>query len=235
MPTTVAARPAGPRSRRALSRRRGRSRPARPRPAGRGVRAARAAGPTRRPSTGRCGRRPGRRAPPPSSRPRRPPRAPAPAADRQPAHRPGEGQRRLVVSAEHLRLTPSRSRTPSVNTDPLAASRVAEVAQNRVRSGGTPWSRRIAAYSSIAANARSSASSASRPVRSTPCPSRTIRDSRTRTSSAPSTNEPTSSLTVLVPQSSAATGSPTGSVRLDAGPRCPPVTEQRGAPRRRAG
>src|SRR4051794_32387452 len=58
-----------------------------------------------------------------------------------------------------------------------------------------------AAYSSMAANARSSASSASRPVASTPWPNRTIRVSRTDTSGS----EPTRSLIVLVPQSTAAT------------------------------
>ena len=71
--------------------------------------------------------------------------------------------------------TPSRASTPSAKTSPFAASRVAEVAQNRIR--GRRRARAIsAAYSSIAANVRSSASSASRPVRSTPWPSRTIRD-----------------------------------------------------------
>ncbi len=50
--------------------------------------------------------------------------------------------------------TPSRSRTPAVKTSALAASRVAEVAQNRIREGGTPWAAISAAYSSSAAKAR---------------------------------------------------------------------------------
>src|SRR6478735_7328308 len=71
----------------------------------------------------------------------------------------------------------------------------------------------MAAYSSIAANARARASSASRPVASTPWPSRTMRDSRTDTSG----RSPTSSLMVLVPQSNAATS--------DTGPRLPPCAQ----------
>ena len=72
---------------------------------------------------------------------------------------------------------------------------------NRTRSGGTSWARISSAYSSIAANARTSASSAIRPVRSRSWPSRTIRISRTSTSG----RSPISSLIVLVPQSMAAT------------------------------
>ena len=59
--------------------------------------------------------------------------------------------------------TPRRRRTPSAKTAALLASRVAEVAQKRTRSGGTPWSRMTSANSSIAAKVRSSASSASTP------------------------------------------------------------------------
>ena len=50
--------------------------------------------------------------------------------------------------------TKSRSWTPCANTSPLAASRVADVAQQRTRSGGTPWAATSAAYSSTAAKAR---------------------------------------------------------------------------------
>ena len=75
--------------------------------------------------------------------------------------------------------TPSRSWTPCAKTSPLAASRVADVAQKRIRSGGTPCAATSAAYSSTAAKVRASASSSSLPVRSTPCPSRTIRETRT--------------------------------------------------------
>ena len=81
---------------------------------------------------------------------------------------------------------PRRLRTPSAKTAALLASRVADVAQNRTRSDGTAWSRSIPASSSMAAKVRSSASSASTPVRSTPCPRRTTRDSRSATSSRPS-------------------------------------------------
>ena len=95
--------------------------------------------------------------------------------------------------------TPSRACTPSRKTSAFEESRVADVAQKRTRE--TSCESRIAAYSSIAANARTSASSASRPVASTPWPSRTMRDSRTDTSG----RSPTSSLMVLVPQSNAAT------------------------------
>src|SRR5664279_3950564 len=67
--------------------------------------------------------------------------------------------------------TPIRSRTPSRNTSLLLASRVADVATNRVAS--TPSSLHWAAYASTAANVRSSASAANSPVWSTPCPRRT--------------------------------------------------------------
>ena len=50
---------------------------------------------------------------------------------------------------------PSRARTPATKTWALLASRVADVAQNRTRVA--PWSRISTAYSSSAANARSSA------------------------------------------------------------------------------
>jgi hypothetical protein len=95
--------------------------------------------------------------------------------------------------------TPSRACTPAANSAALEESRVADVAQKRIRD--TRCAATSTAYSSIAANARPSASSASRPVASTPWPSRTIRDSRTTTSGG----APMSSLIVLVPQSKAAT------------------------------
>src|SRR6478735_10572774 len=127
---------------------------------------------------------------------------------------------------------PRRRRTPSAKTAALLASRVADVAQKRTRSGGTPWSRSIPASSSIAAKVRSSASSASTPVRSTSCPRRTTRESRRATSSCPSSRTvPMSSLIELVPQSMAATvasGLLIGSWcrrLLDARPRRPPVAE----------
>src|SRR5690606_7644731 len=103
------------------------------------------------------------------------------------------------------------------------------VAQNRIRSGGTSWVRRMAAYSSRAAKALSRASGCRAPVASTPWPSRTIRLSRTRTSG----RSPTNSLMVLVPQSIAAIGAPTSLPRgrgvaagLHAGPVGPPLAEQ---------
>src|SRR6478735_12134683 len=127
---------------------------------------------------------------------------------------------------------PRRRRTPSAKTAALLASRVADVAQKRTRSGGTPWSRSIPASSSIAAKVRSSASSASTPVRSTSCPRRTTRESRRATSSCPSSRTvPMSSLIELVPQSMAATVAPGLLIRslcrrlLDARPRRPPVAE----------
>ena len=101
---------------------------------------------------------------------------------------------------------PSRARTPATKASALRASRVADVAQKRTLVA--PWSRIRTAYSSSAANARSSAAGASSPVRSTPSPSRTIRISRTATSGS----APISSLIVLVPQSIAATTSVTGVV-----------------------
>ncbi len=105
---------------------------------------------------------------------------------------------------------PSRRRTPSRNTAALLASRVAEVAQKRTRAGDTPWRRITSANSSIAANVRSSASSASTPVRSTPWPSRTTRESRSSTSASAPPDTPLDTLPIrilieLVPQSIAAT------------------------------
>ena len=113
-----------------------------------------------------------------------------------------EGERGLLVAREHL----------GPDAEPRLRRR--RRTRRRWRRRGWPRSRRTgsaetscsaisAAYSSIAANVRSSASSASRPVRSTPWPSRTIRVSRTATSG----RSPTSSLIVLVPQSIAATSS----------------------------
>ena len=117
--------------------------------------------------------------------------------------------------------TPNRARTPATNTSALLASREADVAQKRMRSTGCSAMR--AANSSMAAKVRTSASSARRPVRSTPSPSRTIRASWTETSGS----APINSLIVLVPQSIAAT------VRRTARP---PTSRRAGrAPRRRAG
>ena len=119
--------------------------------------------------------------------------------------------------------TPSRARTP-VDED----VGVGGVAGRRGRAEPDRVARRAAAisaaYSSIAANARSSASSASRPVRSTSWPSRTIAHLADR---APSGRSPISSLIVLVPQSMAATVMRHGARDLDArGPDGPPVAEQ---------
>ena len=127
-------------------------------------------------------RRPGRRAPARSSRRRCRRPAPARAArDLRALIAPAKTSAASSSPRQHLRLDPEPT-AYALGEDSLAlrASRVAEVAQKRTRSAATPWSRMIAAYSSIAANVRSSASSASRPVRSTPCPSRTIRESRAR-------------------------------------------------------
>ncbi len=119
-------------------------------------------------------------------------------------------------------VTPRRARTPSTKTAALRASRVAEVAQNRMRSGGTPCSRSIPANSSMAEKVRASASAASSPVVSTPWPRRTTRESRSTTSGG----VPMSSLMELVPQSIAATRSVIRAGPLDAGPAGPPLAQQ---------
>ena len=92
----------------------------------------------------------------------------------QVADRAVEGQRGLLVAGQHLRVDAEPGPHPGgEDRRRCAASRVAEVAQKRIRSTGCAAT--SAAYSSMAANARSSASSASSPVVSTPWPSRTIR------------------------------------------------------------
>ena len=72
--------------------------------------------------------------------------------------------------------TPSTSTTRSVNSWEFAASLVALVATIRIASGAAASMR--SAYSRSAVIVRSRAASDSRPVRSTPSPSRTIRISR---------------------------------------------------------
>ena len=135
---------------------------------------------------------------------------------------------RLLVAGRAPRARRrAASRTP-VGEDRrrCAASRVADVAQNRTR-----WRRRgraiSAAYSSIAANVRSSASSASRPVRSTPWPSRTIRNSRTSRAGrvAQVADQQLDRVGAAVDRGDAAHASPDGS-RLDARARRPPVAER---------
>ena len=116
------------------------------------------------------------------------------------------GQRGLLVTADHL----------GPHTEPLVDAvgerrRVVRVARGRGRDEAQRLRRRAPSMTGrtprTAANTRASASSASRPVRSTSCPSRTIRSSRTRLSWVPAarSRSATSSLMVLVPQSTAAT------------------------------
>ena len=98
----------------------------------------------------------------------------------QPAHRPGEGQRRLLVAAQHLR------RDPQPLPDAVGEDRaVGGVAGGRGGAEPDPLGR----YAVVRGGARRSrrprrtpAPAPRRPAarsRSTPCPSRTIRDSRT--------------------------------------------------------
>ncbi len=142
--------------------------------------------------------------------------------------------------------TPTRSRTPVRNSSEFSASRAAEVAQNLVRA--TSWRPTTSMYSSSAENTRCSEVSASRPVRSTPCPSRTMRISRTRSLPVPepASRSATSSRREFVPQSKAATrviGRPCRRGRRGrrgrrAGPRTvrtPTTRRGRRAPRRPAG
>ncbi len=78
----------------------------------------------------------------------------------------------MITSAS----VPSNCFVIEKNSSRLLASRVAEVATMRNRS--TPLRRAATAYALSASRVRSSASGASRPVASTPWPSRTIRISR---------------------------------------------------------
>ena len=82
-------------------------------------------------------------------------RRPGPAAAARPAGCAPHRRRRARPPPRRTAppgSTPSRSRTPSVKTAAFSASRVAEVAQNRIRV--TPCSRISAAYSSSASKAR---------------------------------------------------------------------------------
>ena len=167
----------------------------------------------------RVGRRARRRGSARSSRRRC--RRPAPASAggvAQVADRAVEGERGLLVAGQHLGPTPSRACTPAAKTSALAASRVAEVAQNRIRVDGvrrrparrTRRSRRTPAP----APRRPAGRSRRRPGRAAPSASRGPR----RRAGAP-----ISSLIVLVPQSIAAIMA----VGLTThGPGGPPLAEQ---------
>ena len=102
-------------------------------------------------------------------------------ADRlQVAGRAGERQRASSSPATTSGATPrspNASRTPATNSPALRASRDAEVATKRTRS--TPSARHCSAYSRARRSVRAIASGAMTPVRSTPCPSRTISIRRT--------------------------------------------------------
>ena len=85
---------------------------------------------------------------------------------------PSERQLGLLVAGDHVRLAGRGWPAPCPRSRPrLAASRVALVAT--IRTPLAPSSRARAAYSASATRVRSIASGASRPVRSTPWPSRT--------------------------------------------------------------
>ena len=152
---------------------------------------------------GRCRRRARTR----SSRRRcRPPgRACSSLAARQLPGRAGERQLRLLVAGDDLRLDTEDVRTPWTNSSRFSASREAEVATKRTRSA--PCSLMTAAYSRQAAKVRSSASGASRPVRSTPWPSRTTASAGPgrRVCRSPGPTSATSRRIEFVPQSMAAT------------------------------
>src|SRR5690554_1734088 len=99
--------------------------------------------------------------------------------------------------------TPRISRTPSRNTSRFAASRVADVATKRIRS--TRCLRHSSAYCRVTARVRARASSSKRPVRSTPCPRRTISSERTMSCRRPCLMSAMRRRSELVPQSKAAT------------------------------
>ena len=152
--------------------------------------------------------------------------------DRRRVRRPACGSRRRRTSAASSSpettsgSTPSRSRIAASEVrrrcprrgPPRSPRSGAPRRRARRRARRTPRRRRTAA---------SSASSASRPVRSTSWPSRTMRISRTRLSCVPAATSmsATSSLTVLVPQSTAATRV-TAPARSTHGPGRPEVAEQ---------
>ena len=100
---------------------------------------------------------------------------------------------------------PSTPATPWTKSAAFAASRVALVATIRTASAERPPM--ILAYPRSAPSVRCSASGASRPVESTPWPSRTIciRRSTSVSRPAPGSTSATSSRSELVPQSMAAT------------------------------
>ena len=123
---------------------------------------------------------------------------------------------------------PSTLMTPPTNSAAFAASRVALVAT--IRTASAERSPMILAYPLSAPSVRSSASGASRPVESTPWPSRTIciRRSTSVSRPVPGSTSATSRRSELVPQSMAATraGAPsrlTGRSRTH-GPLRPPFT-----------
>lgn len=99
--------------------------------------------------------------------------------------------------------TPSLARIPAMNSSRLPASRLADVATNRIRS--TPNSRQSAAYRSTTANVRCSASGANPPVASTPWPNRTTSMRRSISRAPSSSISATSKRSEFVPQSKAAT------------------------------
>ena len=156
------------------------------------------------------------------------------------AGRAGEGQLGLLVAGDHLRLdAEDRSRTPATNSSRFSASRVAEVATKRTRSAPSSLDHRRRSRRS-AANVRSSASGASRPVRSTPWPSRTISIRRSTSVSGrrlrgrrrrPAAGSSWCRSRSRRPGSSRVTRCRT----LDARPAAPPLAAARPAPRRRAG
>ena len=155
----------------------------------------------------------------------------------EPAHRPREGQRRLLVAGDHLRRR--RPAAPGPGGEDVPVGRVPGRPRWR-RTGPAPAARRgratSAAYSSTAANTRASASSASRPVAVDALPEPDHpRLADQHVELAGRRGEPTSSLTVLVPQSTAATRSATGPVRRRRRGRRPTTRRAARAPRRRAG
>ena len=122
----------------------------------------------------------------------------APMAGSRPSMAPAKDSRPSSAPERISASTPVILDAAAKKAGPFAASRAAEVAANRPCS--TPAASMRARYSPSTAKHRSTASSASRPVASTPWPSRVIRISRT-------TVEPWESMmrsrVELVPQSMA--------------------------------
>src|SRR3954452_18419356 len=152
------------------------------------------------------------------------------------ATRYGAGRSRDVVAPRKLSSassrpemmsgsTPKRFRMPVKNSSRLLTSRAAEVATKRTREA--PAARISATKSSEAANTRSRAWGAKAPVASTPCPRRTIVIRRSTSRSSPSTRSAMSSRIELVPQSTAATRTPsTGGTPSDTRASAAPVVQR---------